>query len=301
MVAAYARPYALFTLVGIASEDDLDAPDLPTTGLSLDAQSAPPAPQRAPGTLHQPITEVASGKPLRQSDKRARAERSKPPTLSPGASENLRLKLMSKLEQLDNSEALASWAYRALPLKNQLCASDAEAIDAAFAARLAKAGESGPLSGPQNRKANGREARQSDLGSKEVTIIRKPVRERDREHLKFVAAQPGLVCGRTPLTPTTSNLPSSGRRDGKSATGSPSQFAGCITVNSTGAVMSVPGGSKPVVAVTTRDRDRKRSVQDPGQAAAAVPAAAPTSLQPPEDHREHVPKCHHGRRRSAEK
>jgi hypothetical protein len=63
MVAAYARPYALFTLVGIASEDDLDAPDLPTTGLSLDAQSAPPAPQRAPGTLHQPITEVASGKP----------------------------------------------------------------------------------------------------------------------------------------------------------------------------------------------------------------------------------------------
>jgi hypothetical protein len=29
----YARRYALFTLVGIAGEDDLDAPDLPTAGL----------------------------------------------------------------------------------------------------------------------------------------------------------------------------------------------------------------------------------------------------------------------------
>jgi hypothetical protein len=27
----YARRYALFTLVGIAGEDDLDAPDLPVT------------------------------------------------------------------------------------------------------------------------------------------------------------------------------------------------------------------------------------------------------------------------------
>src|SRR5947207_7227558 len=33
----YARRYALFTLVGLAGEDDLDAPDLPL-------QSAPPAP-----------------------------------------------------------------------------------------------------------------------------------------------------------------------------------------------------------------------------------------------------------------
>ena len=28
--------------------------------------------------------------------------------------------------------------------------------------------------------------------------VRKPARERDREHLKFVASQPCLVCGRTP-------------------------------------------------------------------------------------------------------
>ena len=32
-------------------------------------------------------------------------------------------------------------------------------------------------------------------------MIGKPVRERDREHLKFVAAQPCLVCGRIPSDP----------------------------------------------------------------------------------------------------
>ena len=34
-----------------------------------------------------------------------------------------------------------------------------------------------------------------------VTVISKPARDRDREHLKFVAAQPCLVCGRTPSDP----------------------------------------------------------------------------------------------------
>jgi hypothetical protein len=36
----YARRYALFTLVGIAGEDDLDAPDLPNAGLSSETQTA---------------------------------------------------------------------------------------------------------------------------------------------------------------------------------------------------------------------------------------------------------------------
>ena len=35
----YARRYALFTLVGIAGEDDLDAPDLPAAGLFAEAQN----------------------------------------------------------------------------------------------------------------------------------------------------------------------------------------------------------------------------------------------------------------------
>ena len=44
----YARRYALFTLVGIAGEDDLDAPDLPTTGAQRRGwYHAPIGPQRA--------------------------------------------------------------------------------------------------------------------------------------------------------------------------------------------------------------------------------------------------------------
>ena len=39
----YARRYALFTLVGIAGEDDLDAPDLPVQGVEPSPQNGPPA------------------------------------------------------------------------------------------------------------------------------------------------------------------------------------------------------------------------------------------------------------------
>src|SRR5215469_5370827 len=53
----YARRYALFTLVGIAGEDDLDAPDLsPVVG-------APPSPNGSPrpgGLLHHPSPPPAS-------------------------------------------------------------------------------------------------------------------------------------------------------------------------------------------------------------------------------------------------
>jgi hypothetical protein len=194
----YARRYALFTLVGIAGEDDLDAPDLPAAGLSPEAQMVPPTPQRRPGPLHQPATEVASEKPLQPSDRRARAQRPKLPTLSPDASESLRLRLLSELEQLGDPQDLASWAHCALPLKNRLNARDAETVEAAFAVRLTQLGQSAPVSRPDKRKAN---ERRSNPGSNEVTVIGKPVRERDREHLKFVAAQPCLVCGRTPSDP----------------------------------------------------------------------------------------------------
>ena len=38
----YARRYALFTLVGIAGEDDLDAPDLPILNLEVGEAASPP-------------------------------------------------------------------------------------------------------------------------------------------------------------------------------------------------------------------------------------------------------------------
>jgi hypothetical protein len=164
----YARRYALFTLVGIAGEDDLDAPDLPAAGLSPETQKNPPRPEQGAAGFDQPPVQLkASG--------RARVERSKPASLPPDASEDLRHRLIAELDQLVDPEALATWAQRALPLKNQLATTDAQTVEVAFAARLSQLGD-----------AEG------------VIAISKPVRERDRYHLKFVASQPCLVCGRTP-------------------------------------------------------------------------------------------------------
>jgi hypothetical protein len=197
----YARRYALFTLVGIAGEDDLDAPDLCSPRESLEAQKSPPRLQQSPG--NQPTRETASGRPPQQPDRQGRARRPRPPSLSPDASEGVRQRLIFELEQLADPEVLASWAHRALPLKNQLSATDAQAIESAFATRLAHFGDLEPASESQNKKGNGhsRQPLRHESGSKEVTVIGKPVRERDRDHLRFVAAHPCLVCGRTPSDP----------------------------------------------------------------------------------------------------
>src|ERR671932_328286 len=60
----YARRYALFTLVGIAGEDDLDAPDLPiTTGADGRASKAGAgagacAPRPLPGSDRKPAAPI---------------------------------------------------------------------------------------------------------------------------------------------------------------------------------------------------------------------------------------------------
>jgi hypothetical protein len=198
----YARRYALFTLVGIAGEDDLDAPDLSAAGLSLEAHKTPPRPVQGAAGSDQPAIELKPGRPAQASNGRARAERSKSTSLPPAASENLRHRLIAELERLVDPEALATWAQRALPLKNQLATTDAQMLEAAFAARLGQLEESGPILPSKDQKANtpGRKP-QTDPGDQAVMVIRKPVRERDRDHLRFVASLSCLVCGRTPSDP----------------------------------------------------------------------------------------------------
>ena len=196
----YARRYALFTLVGIAGEDDPDAPDLPSADGSLISHNGPLSPDEHARGLHSSPSPQSTGRALQHSsERRARAERSRPPTLSPDASDNLRRQLTSELEQLTSPEALANWAQDALPLKDQLSKSDAQAVEDAFTARLSRFGELEALAA-KDRQANcdGSQSSQTEPGEQTVTVIRKPIRERDREHLKFVASQPCLVCGRTP-------------------------------------------------------------------------------------------------------
>ena len=181
----YARRYALFTLVGIAGEDDLDAPDLAS------AVVAQPA-----------LPQLPSG-PLQAAAKRSRADKSSPAQLPPDASEKLRQQLISELEQLGDPEALAAWAHRVLPLKNQLSAPDCQAIEAGFVARLRELSDDAAANGNKTQEANAQEPERErpQPAPAEVTVISKPARERDRNHLRFVAHQACLVCGRSPSDP----------------------------------------------------------------------------------------------------
>jgi hypothetical protein len=189
----YARRYALFTLVGIAGDDDLDAPDLPAAGPSPEVQKREGPEQGPGGRAAQP---GKSNGPLQTGEKRARAERTKPTTLPADASKDLPRQLISELEQLNESEALATWAQRVLPLKNWLSAADAQNVEAAFEAKLSQFENTAPDRSSDAQQANDQCSQPSI--AKEVVAINKPVRERDREHLRFLASQPCLVCGRAP-------------------------------------------------------------------------------------------------------
>jgi hypothetical protein len=129
----YARRYALFTLVGIAGEDDLDAPDL-TTPTAPTSKVDKPAESKIGdlngGQAHS--TQQFSG------NRRAKAASNpRKPTLEPQASASLRDQLTAELKDLNSAEDAANWAQRVLTAKNTLTTPDAERVEQAFQARLA--------------------------------------------------------------------------------------------------------------------------------------------------------------------
>jgi ERF superfamily protein len=187
----YARRYALFTLVGIAGEDDLDAPDLANAATTVPFQTDPTKSDPCSNGLDR----RAVSSPVRPPDKRARREQTPQLPLPPDASQTVLHQLMGELKLLSDPETLATWAHRVLPLKNQLSKKDAQEVENAFAGRLRELGDTAPIE-QRSREASGGEGAQP--GSARVTTIGKPVRERDRNHLRFVATQPCLICGRTP-------------------------------------------------------------------------------------------------------
>jgi hypothetical protein len=115
----YARRYALFTLVGIAGEDDLDAPDLATpTGQASGTDKSDISRQNGGMNGHQAV--VVPQLPIRGSGKRfpvpAKA------TLKPEQSVALRDQLLSELEALTIPEGATTWAHRILGTKDSLTA-----------------------------------------------------------------------------------------------------------------------------------------------------------------------------------
>jgi hypothetical protein len=126
----YARRYALFTLVGIAGEDDLDAPDLGADGYS------DPQPDVDVQTWTTPATDAPS---FARSGGSRKGRVIRPPriVLAPDQSKALGDRLVAELSDLKSADEAADWAHKNLPAKNTLTAADAEIIEASFRERLA--------------------------------------------------------------------------------------------------------------------------------------------------------------------
>jgi ERF superfamily len=191
----YARRYALFTLVGIAGEDDLDAPDL---------CAAPPPPQTsAANRLLNPISDqsrVPSRSPGNGRD-RAMANGEIAAIIDGGQSAVLRDRLLAEIGNIASVELAAAWAREALASKNKLVAPDAKRVEHAFERRLSELASAGAVPASDDVPAQAMSATASDGIDKSVLAVAAPRRYRNREHLRAVANQPCLICGRKPSDP----------------------------------------------------------------------------------------------------
>ncbi len=211
----YARRYALFTLVGIAGEDDLDCPDL------LDDHGSVPG---SPVSPVEALERQAQRLPTRNKGNgpdRGLAREPKPAILAPENSVALRERLLSEVQNLQSADAACAWAQTALAEKNRLAAEDAKVVEEAFEQKLKGLGEApgaeisggSPLGVTSSTDAAAKRTRATETSGnpkagadqgkidKSVLTLPEPRRYRNREHLRFVAKQPCLVCGRKPSDP----------------------------------------------------------------------------------------------------
>jgi ERF superfamily len=204
----YARRYALFTLVGITGEDDLDAPDL----CDRPPSPAPSAAERPfrPRDHQSPVPSRVPGNGRVRGDMKVKAL----VVLDPDQSGALRERLLIEVGNIKSADLAAGWAREALSAKNSLTAADAKLVEDAFERRLselpwsetAAPSNSEPpgiaVVGPQETVAVERiDADQGKGIDKSVLAIPAPRRYRNRKHLRFVAQQVCLVCGRKPSDP----------------------------------------------------------------------------------------------------
>jgi hypothetical protein len=195
----YARRYALFTLVGIAGEDDLDAPDITPCGLAgreLDSQQEAPSRESGNGRL------------------RGATKSNTAAVLEAGQSAAVRDKLLAEVANLTSADFAVTWAGRALGAKNSLVAADAKLLEDAFEQKLSglpspvvndvstdESTAAVEVTSPEPKASRSGSDDQPRGIDKSVLAVAAPRRYRNREHLRYVAQQACLVCGRKPSDP----------------------------------------------------------------------------------------------------
>jgi ERF superfamily len=193
----YARRYALFTLVGIAGEDDLDAPDLCDGPPSLLPSAVDRSFRRTDDQSRMP--------PQTSSNGRGRGGRRGeiPLTLDPDQSAALREKLLTELGKITSVDSGPNWAREALTAKNSLTATDAKLVEDAFERRLSQfASPDAAAAGPEGMATTERtDPGQAKGIDKSILAVAAPRRYRNRGHLRYVAQQACLLCGRKPSDP----------------------------------------------------------------------------------------------------
>jgi hypothetical protein len=220
----YARRYALFTLAGIAGEDDLDAPDL-SISIAEQGTNNRIEPMRTMQTDRGPGNENGSAVPAagRRIDRKRPGSQT---TLSEDESKTARDKLVNEVAALDSADAALAWAIRRIRVKGLLAAADASLVERAFQDRIrvlapeaySKGSPSDSGSGgeqpqptaadprgpsdeaaavgaekPEKCHGNGQPIQTAD----DLSLV-KLRRSRDKGHLRFIATQPCTVCGRQP-------------------------------------------------------------------------------------------------------
>jgi hypothetical protein len=201
----YARRYALFTLVGIAGEDDLDAPDL--------CAAAPSPPRCAANRVLKQLPDqsrVPSRTPGNGRDRGV--TKGEAPAIIDGE-QCLRDRLLAEIGNIASAELAAGWAREALAAKNKLAAPDAKLVENTFERRLSELASIGTSpatddaaaiadADPQATSRTASTDPDQSVGiDKSVLAVAAPRRYRNREHLRSVTKQPCLICGRKPSDP----------------------------------------------------------------------------------------------------
>jgi hypothetical protein len=182
----YARRYSLFSLVGIAEEDDLDAPDLDTQTTSTPQV---PASKRKPGNGH--------------------AQVQRPAPLDVQSSARTSEDLVEKIKMLSDFDTAAEFAKRILPIKNTLVPDHALNVEQALETKMKEfsfsvgtvvangshlAQEAPPMS-------ETRVGETFATPDRSTLMIGHAPRRRNKAHLQYVASQPCIICGRCPSDP----------------------------------------------------------------------------------------------------